>query len=157
MICQASRRWSTATTRRLYSSASSRASVGDVLVDRLDLDPEGSAGAGHPAADPAAPLGLEHRGGTAAAEAADPLDGRDHAVRRVAVLEPGATRSRPSLLARAASMAACAASSSSIGTTMPGSTDTMPSLSNRSDTGLNSREAWSCSVEDPLFVHGEHN
>ena len=62
--------------------------VGDVVLDRLDLDPQRRAGAGHAAADPAAPLGLEHGGRGSAAEPADLLDGRDHAVRRVAVLEP---------------------------------------------------------------------
>ena len=88
MTCQASRRWSTATTSRLYSSASSRAWSVDVLLDRLDLDPQRRAGAGDAAADAGALLGLEHRGRAAAAEPADPLDGGDHAVRRVAVLEP---------------------------------------------------------------------
>jgi hypothetical protein len=63
--------------------------VGDVVVGGLNLDPEGRAGAVDAAADAAALLGLEHRGGTAAAEAADALDAGDHAVRRVAILEPG--------------------------------------------------------------------
>jgi hypothetical protein len=65
--------------------------AGDVrgLVDGLDLDPQRGAGAGDPAADAAALLGLEHRGRGAAAEPADTLDAGDHAVGRVAVLEPG--------------------------------------------------------------------
>ena len=59
-----------------------------VLVDGVDLDPEGRAGARHAAADAAALLGLQHRGRGPAAEPADPLDAGDDAVRRVAVLEP---------------------------------------------------------------------
>ena len=51
MTCQASRRWSTATTSRLYSSASSRAWSVTIVLDRLDLDPQGRAGAGDAAAD----------------------------------------------------------------------------------------------------------
>ena len=99
MTCQASRRWSTATTSRLYSSASSRARSVTWLVDRLDLDPQRRAGAGDTAADPAAALGLQHGRRAAAPEPADLLDGRDHAVRRVAVLEPrGDAAARPSLL-----------------------------------------------------------
>ena len=74
--------------------------VGDVLVDRLDLDPQRRTRPGHAAADPAAALGLEHGCGAAAAEAADLLDGGDHAVRRVAVLEPRG-HEEPAIAARA--------------------------------------------------------
>ena len=62
--------------------------VGDSLVlDRLGLDPQRGAGPGDAGPDGRPVAGLQHRGGAAAGEAADLLDGRDHAVRRVAVLQ----------------------------------------------------------------------
>ncbi len=88
MTCQASRRWRTATTSRLYSSASSRAWSVTCSSTVLDLDPQGRAGTGDAAADAGALLGLEHGGRGSPAEPADALDGGDDAVRRVAVLEP---------------------------------------------------------------------
>ena len=59
------------------------------LVHVLDLDPQGRTGTGDAAADAGPPTGAQHSRGLAATEPADLLDGRHHAVRRVAVLEPG--------------------------------------------------------------------
>ena len=88
MICQASRRWSTATTSRLYSSASSRAWS-------VTVSSTGSTSTHRAAPGPVTPLPIRARApalstapGPPPHEAADALDGRDHAVRRVAVLEP---------------------------------------------------------------------
>ena len=106
----------------------------DRLGHGLGLDPEGRTGPGHAGADGDAALGAQHRGGPAAGEAADPVDHGDHAVGGVAVLEPRGDEDAGGLVVggsrwwaaswarRAASMAARAWSSSSMGTTMPGST-----------------------------------
>ena len=74
--------------------------LGDVVVDRLDLDPQGRSGPGDTGADPAAALGLQDGRGATPAETAEPLDGGNHAVRRVAILEPGGDE-EPAIAARA--------------------------------------------------------
>ncbi len=62
--------------------------LGDrLVVDQLGLDPERGARAGHAALDVGALLGLDHGAGATAGEATDLLDGGDHAVGGVAVLE----------------------------------------------------------------------
>ena len=55
------------------------------VLDRLGLDPQRGAGAGHAGAEPGPAAGAQHRGGRTAGQPADLLDRGDHAVGRVAV------------------------------------------------------------------------
>ncbi len=63
-----------------------RALAGGLVGHRRGLDPQRRAGSGDAVADQGATPGAQHGGGRSAAEPADPVDGRDHAVRRVAVV-----------------------------------------------------------------------
>ena len=62
--------------------------VGDgLVVDQFGLHPQRGAGAGDAGADPGAPSGAQHRGGSAAGQPADLLDGGDDAECGIAVLQ----------------------------------------------------------------------
>ncbi len=131
-ICQASRRCSIASSSFLYSAASA-------LVSSVITGSATSSTSTHRAAPgPVVPDPMWARrsprddgGGATAGNAADLHDRGEHAVGGVAVVEPRRDQQLAGSVARlwAASTAARAASSSSIGTTMPGST--IGSLTNR--------------------------
>ena len=143
ITCQASRFCRLAMTSDLYSAASSlRAVGGRLVVDQFGLHPECGARTGDAGADPGAAAGAQHGGRSAAGEAADLLDGGDDAECGIAIVQSRGEQhladARRQCCRRigcggaadlAASTAACAGSSSSIGTTMPGRTTTSVSES----------------------------
>ena len=96
--------------------------VGDVLVDGLGLDPQRRAGAGDAAADAGARARPSTAAGAPPLKPADLLDGGDHAVRRVAVLEPRGDQ-QPAVAAGAGRVDGGLGGLVELdGTTMPGST-----------------------------------
>ena len=137
MICQASRRCSIASTSFLYSAASALvSSVGSGRRRPRSLDPQRRARAGRAGADVGAALAADApRRPPPPANAADLHDRGDHAVGGVAVVQ---ARGDQQLAVAVAGLRRVdggpGGSSSSIGTTMPGST--IGSLTNSTGTEI---------------------